>query len=169
MKTISVLLALLSCYAASAATWTIHGFRDNAAGIGFLTSDLHARGTSFQWDWTWDQLYPESTDSGLYFTTNDVWYRQTEYQDTLTADVPEEQLCYYAWVSGPAPDYNWGEYIAYPTLGDPGEYWIDFSSDGTLRWSSTQPADFGKWAWDGSVNPSWVEPLARKGHGKGHK
>lgn len=167
-KLIFLLVITLSVLSIHAETWTIHGFRDNAAGVQFMTSDRHSSGVAFEWDWTWDQIYPDSTDSGLYIITSDVWQRQSEYQDTITAEVPYDQTCYMIWISGPAPDYNWGQYEFYPNLGASGEYWFDFNSDGTMRWANSEPSDFGKWAWDGTINPSWVEPLVVKGK-KGHR
>lgn len=67
------------------------------------------------------------------------------------------------WVGGPPPDFMGG---GESSIGIGAEYWIDFASDGTARIATTQPSDFGKWAWDGSINPSWI--ALKKGFAKGH-
>jgi hypothetical protein len=35
-----------------------------------------------------------------------------------------------------------------------------------VRVSPNAPQDFGKYEWDGSINPNYVEPLGAKKHGK---
>lgn len=172
-KTVSIFALIALCACSWAATWTIHGSKDNwlLFQVGH-ESDYPQSWEWAQWDFWNDQQYPEFADSGFFWSqrhedqtvnyTNLLGWRESF---TLEAQNPV--------VIGPVT-FASGDYSGYVELNPelfstPDEYWIDFAADGTVRISTIQPYDFGKWAWDGSVNPSWVEPLAKKGHGKGRK
>lgn len=191
MKTLVGLLSVLVCFAVQAATWTIHAFKDNYTHVSILSpggwpSGVFGQGSEgnlwfigVDWDWNWDQLYPDNADSGAYVDTMQIdgSYSNTSYlgyQDTWGFDPPTVTGLFWdattpttqIFISGGAPDYGGGvsaSFNDYP----PSEVWIDFASDGTLRLSTSLPPDFGKWAWDGSLNPNYVAPLAI--HGKSHK
>lgn len=45
------------------------------------------------------------------------------------------------------------------------DWWVDWDAAGP-RFSNSRPADFGRYLWDGSINPSWT--AAKKGFAKGH-
>lgn len=174
MKTVITLLFSF-CISSFSANWTFHGTKDNYSVVYVLSGLGPGPGYDpigiMQWDWTYDQEFPEWADSGLAITRDaDGNYVWSGYADSLILTTSDET----AWVSeidlsGAADNYSgrislWNN----PTtsLVPPGEYWVDFASDGTARISTTQPSDFGKWAWDGSINPSWT--AAKKGFGKGH-
>lgn len=125
---------------------------------------------NLQWDYDWDTAFPSSADSGLHLWTPvlGVVTDWTGYSDTLSFDDlysgVGERLVFPVILSGPSPDYSSYTYVDWS--GGPGEYWIDFNSAGTPRISTSAPFDFGKWAWDGSINPNYVAPLTKKHHGK---
>lgn len=166
---------LFSVCISFAVTWTFHGTKDNYSIVYILSGLGPGPGYDplgvMQWDWNYDQEFPQWADSGL-ATTRDAQgnYIWSGYSDSLTLTTPDKT----AWVSeidlsGPADNYSgrvsiWSNPVE--SIVPPGEYWLDFDSTGTIRLSTTQPSDFGKWAWDGSLNPSWVEPLAVHGKGK---
>lgn len=154
-------------------TWVFHGCKDNYSEALFYEDISNGSMYALRWDWNYDQEYPTWADSGISFN----WENASGYNDTLTFECPSGYILYGIAVSAPWPDYNNGQLFGYQwdyQLHKPaqynipsGEYWVDFASDGTGRLSITQPADFGKWAWDGSINPSWIEPeTAILQHGK---
>jgi len=200
MRILSSLIIFVSCVALNAATITIHRARDNALYLtmcgpelicdvgpinGFsigLTgigdgNDHSVTYNSGYWDFGWDAANPNDTFSGKWSYTNICAgsyvtdYTTVGWHEALTFDSNQRRVV--CSISGPYPNYSGGSgdgftEIVMPFTGT--EYWIDFSPDGSARVSTTQPGDFGKWAWDGSVNPNYVEPLApaKKAHGKGH-
>lgn len=172
MKTILILiLCLVVQLTAHSSTWTIHGVRDNYLSLIWFT-DYADMAWSALWDYQWDQ--DNCPDSGFWANPRAeiscdcvVAYGVVAYSDVLICDVPDGVPLQSLSMAEPAPYYN--GWVDSQLLPEPGEYWIDWNQEQSIRISTTQPADFGKWAWDGSINPSWVEPLAaKKGHGKGH-
>lgn len=133
---------------------------------------FHWYGT-MQFDYAWDVAFPSEADSGVeVFTFNgtDGYTKTTDingWTDTMSflADSTPEDASWYLF--GGYPDYG-GEELGIggnlPLVG--GEFWIDFGPFGVARVNTSQPSDFGKWAWDGSINPSWT--AAKKGFAKGH-
>lgn len=185
-KLISYLLITLSL-SVNAGQWVIHGFKDNylqvmlgsemtylqcgetwTGGMGYVSEAM--------WDYQFDIDFPEWASSGSQsgaLQCDGMYLPEFSlgYQDTQTLTFPSGEfnapialgggtsLCYVSGgISQGSPGYNGHQDFQFPTI--PGEYWIDFASDSTVRISTAQPADFGKWAWDGSINPSWVEPEA---------
>jgi len=122
------------------------------------------------WDFGWDQTLLGPIDSGTRTLVNgpggvtDSGF--TGYSDVLTLEVPDGFVFLTLSVTSGYPDYN-GDYNNIPFPSVPGEYWIDMDSSGVPRLSTSQPSDFGKWAWDGSINLNYVAPLVA--HGKSHK
>lgn len=171
----AVVLLLASSVALLAQTWTVHICPDN-----YTRADVYGPPIKESWGnvpaWysevCFDSFY------GTYGTWVD-WHHETlSYWGYEIAEMGSNYATFYAVsndtqsaffeISGPGPDCNNCIDGALNVSG--GEFWIDFASDGTARVSTLQPSDFGKWAWDGSVNPSWAEPLsAKRSHGKGHK
>lgn len=175
MKTSLFILISAFSFQVNAALWTFHGCKDNWSAVRLRQAswpDPTTHEYFIYWDHTWDLMYPELADSGSTYrdaNQNLLSYVQEGYLDTYSLDIPSDYYVFMADVYGPAPDYSGNGNELSSSFAWPGEYWIDFDATGSPRVSMTQPSDFGKWAWDGSVNPSWFEPLAKKGHGKGHK
>lgn len=176
MKIIALILALFSTNLV-ASQWIVHGFRDNFLDVGIWGGQFQVTEywVDLYWDYAWDIAVPSSADSGLYKSQN--WSGVTiGYQDTWTVDMPgpDAGFVLWAWISGGYPDYGGGLDLRYPPPDfnevrmTPGEYWFDFAQNGVGRITigPNPPTDFGKWAWDGSINPSWV--AAKKGYAKGH-
>lgn len=68
------------------------------------------------------------------------------------------------YIEGPFPDFLGGD--TFTGLIE-GEYWLDVvPGGGHGRISTSQPVDFCKYLWDGSLNPNYVAPLTKS---KGHK
>lgn len=168
----------------NAATWTIHSFKDNAPTATWSSSSEY---WMVFWDLAFDLAQPDSPDSGFYQAfvggSDGLNLISGGYQDTWTINIPDDSWLVRVDMYGPYPDYNgwdghlywpgghaWNGQIIPPSSTSnspiPGEYWIDYDSTGVARMSTAQPSDFGKWAWDGSINPSWV--AAKKGYAKGH-
>lgn len=62
------------------------------------------------------------------------------------------------WISD-LPDWNsWGWTESIDCTLD---WWADWDSVGA-RFSNSKPSDFGKYLWDGSINPNYAEPLVLK-------
>lgn len=171
MKTFIAVTGLLVALATNASTWTIHGTKDNATFVGWRYDIPLGTQTSFIWDYAGDSIWGPS--SGILLDdwtsgTDEISWLQQGYSDVLTWDLQDDWAWMIVDISGPAPDYQnfQGNFSVQPGEILPGEYWLDFDLNGKMRLSTTQPTDFGKWAWDGSVNPSWVS--AKKGFAKGH-
>lgn len=166
MKTLIGLLSVLVCFTVQAATWTFHGCKDNYSAVTWIQASP-LQFYTMSWDWTWDQTGLGDIDSGTRFLVSggfDSGY--SGYSESLTLDIPDGYEFLTLMVTGPYPDYNGDQSnLDFPTI--PGEYWLDFASDGTRRLSTTAPTDFGKWAWDGALNPNYVAPLVI--HGRSHK
>lgn len=169
-KVVLSIAVLILALATWASTVTIHGCKDNYLILNYDDSNWSAQ---LVWDWTWDNQNPDSIWSGEYTWTfypeySEYW--SGGYADTLTLSIPSQYgYCSYGEIAGPNYE-NRGNRV-YLSTPNSGEVWVDFSEDGNARISISQPADFGKWAWDGSVNPSWIEPtppMFKKQHGKGH-
>lgn len=185
----SIIVSL--CLTASSQTWTFHAVKDNATwvsiygpsgwmnqfGSGPYSSSLWAIFAT--WDLGWDVANPSSAYSGLEVETmqevaTDVWTfvpvtNIVEWIDTWTVSAPAfgfpdgvQPMTASGILSGPYPNYSGGGTFDISLLG--GEWWIDFDSVGTVRVSSSQPSDFGKWAWDGSINPDYIAPLLTRKH-----
>lgn len=159
MKTIILFCFLLVSSSAICAEYILHA----AQGVGLI---------DVNWDsWHWEVTY--GVDNGAWAGEADAWFmcddngpNYVQQGATCTAFVPDGlQGEFWGWSYAPEFLQTLTSRTVPP---DGGEFWLDFDPEGP-RVSPTQPADFGKWAWDGSVNPSWVEPLAKKSHGKGHK
>lgn len=156
-------------------TWTFHFFQDNCTSAVIYGTPTEQG----SWSWTgsafldfgWDSAEPESAYSGWEIAVwNGTGYvvESSDLNTTGKYSFDSFGSIYNAWcsISGPYPDYSNFQELYLNTIAG-GEFWIDFSSDGILRSSSVLPDDFGKWAWDGSINPSWVEvPLAPVQQGK---
>lgn len=191
------MLMLVMAVQCIATTWTIHGCKDNllqvSAYSNYVTLSNGVRKISgyewFSWAWWdyyWDIAFPEYADSGsecriIGFWSYRILHSNYAYSDVQVICVGEghpdapivsltEDVWCEAWISGPYPDYAGGLYVIIPVEG--GEFWIDFDETGNGRLSTYCSSDFGKWAWDGSINPSWVEPplapVERTKRGKGH-
>ena len=121
-----------------------------------------------------DAQYPEWTSSGTYTLTNDcpceIEQHTMDYvhgwNEVQTIDTTDARLCEYFLAAG-SDAWSGGVYTVFPICE--GEYWIDFNPDGTARISTSQPTEWGKWAWDGSVNPSYVAPIVSPSRGKKHR
>lgn len=169
MKNLILIAVLVWVSLCSGAQWTFHGFRDNYSAVTWTDFAQPTTYLCMSWDWGWDQTGLGPIDSGtrtLVIGVSDSGF--TGYSDALTLDIPDAFVFLTCMVTSGYPDYNgnWDN-VAFPTA--PGEYWLDMDSTGTPRLSSSQPSDFGKWAWDGSINPNYAELLSRgKGHTKKH-
>ena len=162
-----LILVLLFISNAWADQWTFHGFRDNYSAVTWTDFGQPTTYLCMSWDWGWDQTGLGPVDSGtrtLVSGVSDSGF--TGYSDVLTLDVPAGFVFLTCTVTSGYPDYNGNpNNVTFPTIA--GEYWLDMDSTGNPRISSSQPSDFGKWAWDGSINPDYVAPLLiRKHHGK---
>lgn len=178
---LSFILLLVSTFISQASTWTFHGCKDNYTDFIFWQSSAQADQFWARWDWNWDQAFPNAFDSGI---SVNGYINPSGYSETLAFDPPGGVFLYGLNISSPYSDSPGAYFDGSQTLGcvfdfstmtpqpfdlAEGEYWLDYDGSGNLRLSTAQPSDFGKWAWDGSINPSWVEPLtAKKHHGKGH-
>lgn len=183
MKNLIALATLLFCISSNASTWTIHGFRDNYTGASIcgplLSCTVPPSINVAYWkdgdhlyeymayahlDYDNDLLYPDYAYSGVSAYTNvcDGEYTTEFYPVLLSASwqftISGDATFADFWLYGPQPDYNGESRGTLPLSG--GEFWIDFDSTGIARVSTSEPSDFGKWAWDGSINPNYVEPIA---------
>lgn len=174
MKTwIAVFLSCISCHAG---TWILHGFSDNFLECSWQQDAFNGSPVLAyaEWDLAFDQAFPQWSDSGVSYDDATTW---TGYSDVLTVTVPDGVILStvtiglgYPYYSSPGVD---GRFLFWngdqpQILTFPGEYWIDIPAGGFgIRVSLFAPSDFGKWAWDGSINPNYVSPLApKKHHGK---
>ncbi len=146
-------LFLFATLSIQAATWTIHAFKDNATyAVAYDSTDSQTTGEMVYYYgiWSGDTL-TISIDAEL-----SVWHPECGCLN------PGASL-FYIRVSGPAPKYRNPQYAFMQTSsgGDlaPGEYWVDFAQNGSGRLSTSQPSDFGKWAWNGKINPSYSSAL----------
>lgn len=175
MKKLIAFFLISACLPVLGTTWTFHAARDNATSVSIYGPLLSGPNwMAYKW-WAnanFDFIspyYPVATEVG-------VWDENTltasvvdtfDMSDVLVIDVPFYDAAYAdCTVFGPYPDYMGDGLVLIPIDG--GEFWIDFASDGAARISTIAPIDFGKWSWNGSINPSWVEPLVVKGK-KGHR
>lgn len=166
----SAIIIAISLFQAYSSNWTFHGFKDNYSAVTW--TDFGQSSITYlcmSWDWGWDQTGLGPIDSGTRTLINGpggvVDSGFTGYADVLTLDVPDGFVFITCSVTSGYPDYNGNsDNVTFPSA--PGEYWLDMDSAGQPRLSTTQPPDFGKWAWDGSINPSWT--AAKKGFAKGH-
>lgn len=145
-----------------AATWTFHFWKDNYGFVDVMGGNS-TKEVFVEWDFG-DAGY----DGGVYVWESPDWSLPKEtlgFFGDYSFSLDDETFWGSVTINGPAPSFNGGGSPLVLYIGG-GEFWIDFSSDGAPRISETQPADFGKWAWDGSINPSWV--AAKKGYAKGH-
>lgn len=163
---IACCVLFLSGIMSHAATWTFHGVKDNYSAVVIQNANPVVFAS---WEFVGDFYEPQYACSGAQFWNGSSWSDPTGYSDTISFSVSDECRMTCWVVSGPYPDYEGWYLWSVPFWSEgmtPGEYWIDFALDGTARINTTQPSDFGKWAWDGTINPSWVEPVSLKG--KGH-
>lgn len=178
MKTILSVLIACACLVSNAATFTFHACKDNWTEISVLYGDSWDTAFAYQigyWDYGYDLAFPSKAYSGLEGEINQIGYSDTI---SFSSDYPACEVD--VWLCGGYPDYGNGQinfdlprFEGGVDLINGGEVWIDFGPDGIGRIELVKPADFGKWAWDGSINPSWVEPpLAPTANGrrlaKGH-
>jgi len=193
MKSIITLVIALFGISLNAATFTFHAVKENWTEISVNCEPLACnpvRGYQSYvigyWDFGWDTAFPADAYSGLTgedvdcagnFTTS---VNSPGYQDTLTFTASDPVQEVDVWISGPYPNYPNGQ-LNFDLQRQPeggvdlvsgGEAWIDFGPGGIGRIELSQPVDFGKWLWDGSINPSYVEPPAlappKNGKAKGH-
>lgn len=147
--------------------WNITGYGETGSGYvinyQYGVNDFQ-NATEFADKWTWKkETILGWTDTGY------IWNTELFESDGNTLTISEAPMD--VWVEGAIPDYF--GYEDYGALQS-GEYWFDIAPGGyAFRLSTAQPPDFGKWAWDGSINPSWVEPplapvLSGKRLAKGH-
>ena len=161
------------CFHINAATWTLHGFKDNFMYVKIVGTDFNPTGIwqyEIVWDWGYDQVFPLNTDSGLATWDGPNATYAGPYQDvwSISTDLEMAELTLsggYPGYAGGATIQTWLGGILPIALQTISEAWIDFDSVGNIRASNTQPSDFGKWAWDGSINPHYVGPLTTKHHG----
>lgn len=162
---LSLVCLLFVTVQAVASTWTLHASKDNYSLIGFRFGIPLGSQTSVIWNYD----VPDSSGILLddFSSGGDVvTWDHLRYQDVWSIDLADDWNWIVLSISGPDPNYEgWQVATIYPPYSA-GEYWLDFDSGGILRFSATQPSDFGKWAWDGSINPSWT--AAKKGFAKGH-
>lgn len=106
-------------------------------------------------------VIPSLADAEVYFAA---------FLETHLANYPNPTVS--GWVEldiADEPDYFSWNYIN--DNGSPGsintslDWWVDWDQNGA-RFSNSRPSDFGKWMWNGSINPSWT--AAKKGYAKGH-
>lgn len=203
-KLILLIVGLIVSLSANAQTWIIHNWKDNSTLWWFDTNIVSIVGpeqgyvttgweyaAAFYTDWASDQVFPLTPASqyysgalqptGTYLPNAVVGYSAvytiTVPTGTLGSDLLSEMGGFDegGYIEGGYPDYGdsgLGDF--HLSLGG-GEFWVDFSPSGIARVSNTKLSDFGKWSWDGSINPNWVEPLAApslpgkrlaKGHAK---
>jgi hypothetical protein len=160
MKILLVLACSILTVTANAATWTFHTWQDNFTDVtlGETFSGIPWHYADLQSDPSFDSAFPESPYSGVYWW--DWSFDSSPAATVYTITTPDDWWITSFYVAQGYPGYN-GSWVGEqrPTL-PAGEYWVDFASDGSYRVSATEPDDFGKWAWDGSINPSWVEHLS---------
>lgn len=170
-------------------TWTIHAVTENTTSITALGPDLAGFNNGIAWgaaewfssvgfDYGWDVANPAIISSGVlseYWDSNSVSFATVisvpGFQNTLTCSAvyPDTAAVYWS-LSGGYPDYFGSAGGTLSFTG--GEFWIDFDPSTTSlvqvgRISNSQPSDFGKYLWDGSVNPNYVAPLlVKKHHGR---
>lgn len=175
------------CVASYAQTWTIHVVKENATYVGVYGDIFYVPGpgcavgyfSTFRsfacMDYYYDAAYPEYAYSGIQedrFQTNGCGYSTTTYPgytDTIILTATNTVTLANTCISQGYPDYNNEQCADLPLSG--GEFWIDFSPLGMVRVSNSPPSDFGKWLWDGSINPNYIEPLSPiwNKRGKGHR
>lgn len=184
MKKIIASLLIACATSVTASDWVIHGAFGMNPSVTFHRVDPSGTtietvvlmyGVDSTWTFLWDGWAISYGDDYSSFTNGSVLTWSSDFSTTgIVDDGIHGAASPLRWaIEGGPPDFNppadplgWTSSSAPET---PGEYWIDFGQDQHIRIENSQPPDFGKWDWDGSVNPSWVEPLAKKGHGKGHK
>lgn len=171
MKLLLALVALCVSVAIGVSeTWTIHGAREN--WMVFAVRHWNFPNQQIRVIWNYHN-FPYEQQSGfynsIYSDTEPILLSYSEileHRDTWIFDAPSGSIgiCESLW-GGNEEYYGWWSYpFGWPyTFADwiqtPGEYWIDFESGGIPRLSTSIPSDFGKWLWDGSINPNYVEPL----------
>lgn len=156
------------CASLRAADWTLHGALGSNPWCGFhrvspdrthIEMRHFGYGIDPTWSFDWDG-WIEGDNSGF-------WEYATGSVLTLSSDWGTTEILYDP-IYGSSSSINWGIEDGPPYFNGwgsqeapaiPGEYWIDWTFDGLIRISSSQPVDFGKWEWDGSVNPYWIPPL----------
>lgn len=163
MKSLFSILTIFLALSAYSATWIIHAAKDN-------TTVAQA----------YDSTHSQETGEMVYYTA--VWdFKGTGvYQETQIIDIDAEvsvwdENCgcinpgaamFYIQISGPYKQYKNRQYAFVHTGGPnmlfPGEYWVDYAAGGIPRVLTSRPSDFGKWAWNGKVNPSYLSILSRK-------
>lgn len=197
MKTILnvILSVLLFSSAADAATWTFHAARQNYTriifsvwqpvpdqnpGSGYVDSTFYC-----YWNYAYDIAKKKRTASQHSSETMDFftgvwpdspsWSSETvssSYSDDITCEVAVDEGQTMLWqsgrISGPYPSFYGGSNFTVD-LYQSQEWWIDFGPGGVARIQSYRPYDFGKWNWDGSINPNWVPPVLYPVHGRGNK
>ena len=123
------------------------------------------------WDWTYDQSHSQYSGASDWSEFGGGFEIQG-FQESYSFPISSETLTDAEWIGFEivGGDYqgDWTEWYLTSLTG--GEFWIDFNLDGTPRVSSIAPSDFGKWSWNGLLNPNYIEPIAplSKKHGKGH-
>lgn len=191
MKSIILFLSIVVSLTCRAEMLTVHGAIDNYLMVAVSGPKLPCNpyvsywigsadpASSWYWGATWswpyDQTSPPIIDSGEYFIINDCsfgegnlpYYTNQQFGWTESHSIeitPDVRQCEWNLADPMGGYFMWiGD--LFPSMT--GEYWVDFNPDCTGRVSTVKPTDFGKWAWDGSINPSWVEPVSLKV--KGHK
>lgn len=168
---ISFVLFLVSCVSSFASTWTFHACKDNYTSIRVVDTWDWIDVWHCQWDLAFDSNPSNTPDSGISFYDGSTFTEYSGYLDTLTVEAPQYSDVWWFGISGPYPDYSGTVGSMFPETRNsfpvPGEYWIDFYPDNCgFRVTTSKPSDFGKWSWNGSVNPSWIEPAPLKGKGR---
>lgn len=164
---LTIAIATFAAISISAATWTFHACKDNYAfvdiGGGSAVGQPSTSECFIEWDYG-DAGY----DGGVFFAFGPLWNWEIislGFNETQTVTLDDISTWGSVSVNGPTPDFNGGGSPVILYVGG-GEFWIDFAPNGTVRINISEPSDFGKWAWDGSINPNWVEPLSVVEHGK---
>lgn len=161
-----------ACFAAD---WQIHGALGLNPWVNFqrVSPDGHSiqietfmYGTDADFLVNSDQWLLSDTSGWVTYTNGLILSVSSDWITTEIAYNPDYGTSSYLFwfIEGGAPDFLGGSSAVAPSVA--GEYWIDFDTTGSIRISNSQPLDFGKWTWDGSINPNYVLPLKTKGHKK---
>jgi len=160
IKKLTIALFLTLALSAQAVTWTIHAWRDNLTyAVAYDSTHSQETGQMVFYEGT----VPSASGDTIVLTIDAV---ESVFDESCGCINPGASL-FYIRISGPAPRTKNVQYAfsqGYEEILPPGEYWVDFDSNGIARLSTVQPADFGKWSYNGKVNPSY----GSSGHPRGN-
>lgn len=185
---IAVLFTVVLIATAMGSDWKIHAYLGTNPFVGFhrITSttlehiDLMYGVEPRLWEDYWD---------GWSISRNYYWQEYTNGPVLVLAE-SEGWHCLeipwanygFGWASGSTTSFSIEDgppdFLGAGCQDGPassGEYWIDWDpyAVGTIRVSSSEPEEFGKYLSTGLLNPYWTEPFSFILHGKrlakGHK